>query len=69
MEINKDNICPHCEGNGYTIEIEGQCCWNTDYIQEYGCCCGIPDPIQVQVPCNCVNGFIPQNTLNPTSKE
>jgi len=52
--IEKDsNICGNCDGFGYTIEIEAICCGN---YKDYGCC-GIPEPIQVQVECSCDKGF------------
>lgn len=41
--------CNICNGNGYTIEIEAECCGN---LQE-GYCCGVPDAIQVQRRCLC----------------
>jgi len=45
--------CKNCGGCGYTIEVEAECCRN---FTDYGCC-GIPDPIQVQVKCNCEYTF------------
>ena len=52
-------ICSACEGNGYTIEVEAECCWDADYIERYGSCCGIPNPVQVQVECRkCDNGYV-----------
>lgn len=47
-------ICIACGGYGYTIEIESECCGN---YKEYGCC-GVPNPVQVQVQCKCDNGFV-----------
>ncbi len=47
----KTIVCPNCDGHGYTIEIEAECCWNADYIERYGSCCGVPNPIQVQKEC------------------
>ena len=51
-------ICKFCGGCGYTIEVEAECCGN---YKDYGCC-GIPNPIQVQVKCKCGNGYI--NPIN-----
>lgn len=53
-------ICPICDGHGYTVEVQAQCCGN---YKEYGCC-GIPNPIQVQVECKCDKGNIPQKENN-----
>ena len=39
-------MCSVCEGTGTLTEPD--CCWNVDYIQKYGSCCGNPNPIQVQ---------------------
>ena len=47
-------ICSACGGYGYTIEIEAECCGN---YKEYGCC-GVPNPVQVQVQCKCDNGYV-----------
>ena len=41
-------ICENCNGDGYTIEIEAECCRRSEYE-----CCGIPDPVQVQKQCYC----------------
>lgn len=41
-----DVMCSVCEGTG--VLTEPDCCWNVDYIQKYGCCCGVPNPVQVQ---------------------
>jgi hypothetical protein len=49
MLTKKKEVCELCDGEGYLIEVEAECCLN--YTQ-YGCC-GIPSPIQVQVPCKC----------------
>jgi len=46
------NICKNCEGNGYTIEIESECCMNCNID---GSCCNIPKQIQVQVQCECIS--------------
>jgi hypothetical protein len=43
-------VCPKCQGNGYTIEVEAECCFRPN---ENGTCCGNPDPVQVQVKCQC----------------
>ena len=51
-------ICPNCEGNGYTIEVEAQCCGN---LSVFGECCNNPDAVQVQVACSCDMGYVPQN--------
>ena len=55
-ELRKEDdvICPVCGGYGYTIEIEAECCGN---YKEYECC-GIPNPVQVQVQCKCDNGYV-----------
>ncbi|WP_296683530.1 hypothetical protein [Flavobacterium sp.] len=43
-------VCQHCGGNGYTVEVEAECCrQRSDY------CCGIPNPVQVQIGCYCNN--------------
>jgi len=47
-------ICSACGGYGYTIEIEAECCGN---YKEYGCC-GVPNPVQVQVECKCDRGYV-----------
>jgi hypothetical protein len=47
-------ICSACGGYGYTIEAEPECCGN---YKEHGCC-GIPNPVQVQVKCKCDNGYV-----------
>jgi len=47
-------ICSACGGYGYTIEIEAECCGN---YKKYGCC-GVPNPVQVQVQCKCDNGYV-----------
>ncbi len=47
-------ICSACGGYGYTIEIEAECCGN---YKEYGCC-GVPNPVQVQVECKCDKGYV-----------
>jgi hypothetical protein len=47
-------ICSACGGYGYTIEIEANCCGN---YKEYGCC-GVPNPVQVQVECKCDRGYV-----------
>lgn len=52
----ENDTCEICKGDGYTIEVEAECCWNTGYIEEYGGCCGIPNPIQVQKECKCNKG-------------
>jgi len=39
-------LCPNCEGYGYTIEVEAECCRKGENE-----CCGIPDPVQVQKQC------------------
>lgn len=39
-------MCSVCEGTG--ILTEPDCCWDVDYIQKHGCCCGVPNPVQVQ---------------------
>lgn len=49
-------ICSVCGGYGYTIEIEAECCGN---YKEYGCC-GVPNPVEVQVECKCDKGFVPR---------
>jgi hypothetical protein len=49
-----DVICSACGGYGYTIEVEAECCGN---YKEYGCC-GVPNPVQVQVQCKCDNGYV-----------
>lgn len=41
-------ICKNCDGYGYTIEVEAECCRRSNYE-----CCGIPNPIQVQKQCYC----------------
>ena len=51
---NTDVICSACGGYGYTIEIEAECCGN---YKHYGCC-GVPNPVQVQVECKCDNGYV-----------
>ena len=51
-------MCSVCEGQGWTIEIEANCCGN---YREYGCC-GVPEPIQVQVECKCDKGCVPNCT-------
>ena len=43
-------ICNNCNGDGYTIEVEAECC-----MQRNDYCCGIPIPIQVQRGCYCNN--------------
>ena len=48
LECSVNVMCGACEGAGVLIERE--CCWNADYIQKYGCCCDVPNPVQVQ--CN-----------------
>jgi hypothetical protein len=47
-------ICSACGGYGYTIEVEAECCGN---YKEYGCC-GVPNPVQVQVECKCDKGYV-----------
>ena len=47
-------ICSACGGYGYTIEIEAECCGN---YKKYGCC-GVPNPVQVQVECKCDRGYV-----------
>lgn len=64
-ETANENICPHCEGYGYTIEVEAQCCGN---YKEYGCC-GVPEPVQVQVECKCDRGYIPLENLKTNHNE
>jgi hypothetical protein len=49
-----DVICSACGGYGYTIEVEAECCGN---YKKYGCC-GVPNPVQVQVQCKCDNGYV-----------
>ena len=52
---NKLIECDNCHGDGYTIEVEAECCLD---FREYGCC-GVPNPVQVQVECHkCQNGII-----------
>jgi len=51
-------MCSVCEGHGWTIEIEANCCGN---YKDYGCC-GVPEPVQVQVECKCDRGFVPHCT-------
>ena len=41
-------ICENCNGDGYTIEVEAECCRRSNYE-----CCGCPDPVQVQKQCYC----------------
>jgi hypothetical protein len=41
-------ICENCNGDGYTIEVEAECCRRSDYQ-----CCGIPVPVEVQKQCYC----------------
>jgi hypothetical protein len=48
-------VCSLCDGNGYTIEVEAECCRN---FNDYGCC-GVPDPVQVQKQCYCSGGELP----------
>ena len=48
-------MCSLCDGNGYTIEVEAECCRN---FNDYGCC-GVPDPVQVQKQCYCSGGELP----------
>lgn len=46
-----ETICSICGDSGYTIDVEAECCGN---YKSYGCC-GVPNPVQVQVQCNCSN--------------
>ena len=50
-------ICENCNGDGYTIEVEAECC-----MQRNDYCCGIPNPIQVQKGCYC-NGISTKELL------
>jgi hypothetical protein len=52
-------ICNLCEGKGWVVKIEANCCGN---YKDYGCC-GIPEPIQVQVECECDRGFVPLDCI------
>ena len=52
-------ICSLCDGQGWVVEIEANCCGN---YKDYGCC-GIPEPIQVQVECKCDRGFVTQDCI------
>lgn len=49
--------CPYCRGDGFTIEVEIDCCWS---FTDTGECCGRGEQKQYQKGCeycNC-NGFI-----------
>lgn len=49
-EWKDEYICQKCNGDGYTVEVEAECCrQRNDY------CCGIPIPIQIQRGCYCNN--------------
>jgi len=51
----KEVTCPDCGGYGYVVDIISKCCGNAN---EYGSCCGIPEPEQFQRECYCDNGKI-----------
>lgn len=51
----KQTTCPDCQGYGYTIEVRATCCGN---VNEFGSCCGVPDPEQYQKQCHCDRGLI-----------
>lgn len=52
-EINKfaetNSVCERCNGAGYTVEVEPECCGN----YEPNGCCNNPHPKQVQAICEC----------------
>ena len=50
-ELKESFYCQICGGQGYTIEIEAECCGNGQNE-----CCGVPNPIQVQKQCICWQG-------------
>lgn len=57
LQLHKTNvICSLCEGQGYTIEVQAECCGN---ISENGYCCNMPSPTQVQKQCYCDGGNLP----------
>ena len=45
-------VCKYCDG--YGVLIERECCWDAAHIRKYGCCCGIPNPVELQ--CNYCHG-------------
>lgn len=51
----KEITCPYCGGYGYVLDVRATCCGNSD---EFGNCCGIPDPEQYQKQCHCDRGTI-----------
>jgi len=53
---NLNNKCNICNGNGFTIEVEAECC---NCPTDIGECCNVPNPIQVQKQCCCVDGKLP----------
>lgn len=51
--INEEEApCVYCEGSGIVLDarIESTCCGN---VNNYGSCCGYPDPVQVAYPKQC----------------
>ena len=52
-------ICSLCDGQGWVVEVEANCCGS---YKDYGCC-GVPEPIQVQVKCKCDRGFVPLDCI------
>jgi len=53
--------CPYCNGDGFTIEVEAECC---NCPTDRGECCNVPNPIQVQKQCCCENGKVKQEINN-----
>jgi hypothetical protein len=60
--------CPCCEGDGFTIDIEIECCWSPIFTGE---CCGRGIQKQVQKGCEYCNcsGFIELTEINQTQNE
>lgn len=56
MSTEEKQVCELCNGEGYLIEVEAECCLN---YNQYGCC-GIPNSVQVQVPCKCYYNIEPE---------
>jgi DnaJ-class molecular chaperone len=43
--------CPHCNGDGWIVEVEPRCCQGSDYeCGGRGCIGPLPEQVQAQCP-------------------
>lgn len=47
-------VCPECEGIGFTIDVDPECCGNLTKGGDCRAYCAVPK--QVQVSCQCCGG-------------